>query len=392
FIQMGAHGSHSKKEDFPNLNHDQAKALLANLSKHTTAHTFSEADVSTILPYWGGFAKVAFANLAKKESSKKVDRLPFSLLVQQANLLEGIASEQADGLTNLFGDKWREALVDCSRHLLALTNEDTLALLSILRSDKSSSLTNLLTANRLAAELVHLPFKELLEKESKPPIAKLHGNTVLLSRASQVVLRAHIPVEYRQNWDLIFSTNEHGSSFAQLSHQVDGQGPCIVVVRTTKNRVFGCYASHGFHIGPTYHGDTLCFLFSVVPEIRVFEPTGFNKKYCYLNIHQETLPNGLGIGGNDINWPFFISEQFSTGMATPHSSSFEKCDLAGESRFEIDALEIWRVGPPPQKKKERSILDKDPQAQALLEIAGKEMHSEGFREKKPILDDDDDEE
>lgn len=45
----------------------------------------------------------AYRNL-RKEGSKK-DRLPFSLLVQQANLLEGIASEQADGLTNLFGEK-----------------------------------------------------------------------------------------------------------------------------------------------------------------------------------------------------------------------------------------------------------------------------------------------
>lgn len=34
----------------------------------------------------------------------------------------------------------------------------------------------------------------------------------------------------------------------------------------------------------------------------------------------------------------------------------------------------------------------DPQAQALLEIAGKQMHSEGFRDAKPILDDDNDEE
>lgn len=35
---------------------------------------------------------------------------------------------------------------------------------------------------RLAAELVHLPFKELLESESKPPMAKLSGNTAILSR------------------------------------------------------------------------------------------------------------------------------------------------------------------------------------------------------------------
>ncbi|GMR60877.1 hypothetical protein PMAYCL1PPCAC_31072, partial [Pristionchus mayeri] len=353
---MGANNSHAKKENFRSLNDDQIMTLQNNLKKHTTSTTFSVTDVSSILPYWGEYAKVAFENLARKEGSIK-GQLPFSLLVQQANLLEGIASEQADELINLFGDKWREALVTCSRHLLSLSSEDAAALLSVLGAHEYSNLTNLLTANRLAAELVRLPFKELLEMESTPPIAILNGKTSLLSRAAQVVLRAHIPVEYRQTWDLLFSSDWHGS-FSLLTYLVDGEGPCFVVVKTTKNRVFGCYASNGFHVDHTYLEDPLCFLFSLAPEIRVYEPTGLRETYCYINIQPEVQPRGLKVYGSNICWPFFICEEYGKGMTTPHSSSFEKCDLAGEANFKIDTLEIWRVGPPQKRKKERSILDK----------------------------------
>jgi len=41
-----------------------------------------------------------------------------------------------------------------------------------------------------------------------------------------------------------------------------------------------------------------------------------------------------------------------------------------------------------QTKGKKSILDVDPEAQALLEMTGKSRHSEGLRE--PIEDEDDD--
>lgn len=44
-----------------------------------------------------------------------------------------------------------------------------------------------------------------------------------------------------------------------------------------------------------------------------------------------------------------------------------------------------------QKKGKKSILDVDPQAQALLEMAGKSRQSEGLREPMEEDEDDDDE-
>ncbi|KAF8387543.1 hypothetical protein PRIPAC_76685 [Pristionchus pacificus] len=345
---MGAAES-AVAEKFCNLNADQLEAVRGNIKKVTVQDGLSEHD------------------------------------------FQGIASDQAEALTNLFDAKWQEAIVACVCSLLQLPSAESAALLAFLQKDKSSNLTNMITSNRLLGELVHLPFKHLLSSK-KSIMPKLSGNTTLLTPVAQLAIRSHIPVEFRDKWQLLFSSNQHGSSFSQMAQRVDGQGPCLLIIRSTKGHVFGLFASHGFVSGPTYTGDSLSFLFSLSPSIGIHEATGFCKKYCYLNQQQETLPNGMGIGGSsDDNWPLFLSEDYGSGIACANSSAFEKCDLAGEKHFEIHTLEVWRVGPPPAvKQTEKSILDKDPQAQALLELAGKKMHSTAYRDPAPLLSDGED--
>ena len=40
-------------------------------------------------------------------------------------------------------------------------------------------------------------------------------------------------------------------------------------------------------------GDSHCFLFSVKPTMGVYQPTGYNENYMYLNMGMQTMPNGL---------------------------------------------------------------------------------------------------
>ncbi|PIO70872.1 hypothetical protein TELCIR_07259 [Teladorsagia circumcincta] len=147
-------------------------------------------------------------------------------------------------------------------------------------------------------------------------------------------------------------------------------------------------------MGPNYHGDATSFLFEVKPQLRVFSATGMTNDYAYLNVQQVSLPNGLGMGGHESVWPFFIDEDYGTGISMANISSFEKCHLAGCDRFEISNIEVWRVGEKPAlpfgdeiKRSEKSIIDKvDPEAVALLELSGRTMHSEAYREPAPLLD------
>lgn len=40
-------------------------------------------------------------------------------------------------------------------------------------------------------------------------------------------------------------------------------------------------------------GDSQCFLFRLKPNMGVYQPTGYNENYMYLNMGMQTMPNGL---------------------------------------------------------------------------------------------------
>ncbi|CAI4225356.1 unnamed protein product [Auanema sp. JU1783] len=225
----------------------------------------------------------------------------------------------------------------------------------------------------------------------------LNGSRMIMAPTPALaVLNSFMPMDRREKWHLLFDSVVHGSSFSQLFSRVNGEGPCIILVESTKGAIFGCFASEGLVSGPQYRGDERCFLFEIKPNLRVHMATGRSTNYGYLNVQQSTLPNGLGMGGYETTWPFFMHEEFGSGICIANMTSFEKCEVAGESEFQIKSVEAWRIGEKPKLSEEeeerirteKSIIDKDPEAKALLEMSGHKMHSEAYREPQPILDED----
>ncbi|XP_075017610.1 MTOR-associated protein MEAK7 isoform X5 [Calonectris borealis] len=140
-------------------------------------------------------------------------------------------------------------------------------------------------------------------------------------------------------------------------------------------------------------GDNRCFLFSVFPSLAVYTYTGYNDHYMYLNHGQQTMPNGLGMGGQHGYFGLWIDSDYGKGhsKAKPRCTTYNSPQLSAKEDFTLDAMEVWAVGDLPESagtKGKKSILDIDPEAQALLEMAGKSRQSEGLRE--PIEEDDDD--
>lgn len=72
-----------------------------------------------------------------------------------------------------------------------------------------------------------------------------------------------------------------------------GQGPSVLIIEDRNGYIFGGFASHSWALGPKYYGNESCFLFTLSPKMRVFPSTGYNNHYMYLNLHQQTMPNGL---------------------------------------------------------------------------------------------------
>ncbi|GMR62271.1 hypothetical protein PMAYCL1PPCAC_32466, partial [Pristionchus mayeri] len=79
----------STTEKFPNLNADQLATVRGNIKKVTVQEGLTEQDFQKLLPHWGSFVSVAFMNLASNHGLENY-RLPFSALVSQVNLLEGM--------------------------------------------------------------------------------------------------------------------------------------------------------------------------------------------------------------------------------------------------------------------------------------------------------------
>uniref|UniRef100_A0A1A7YDI7 MTOR-associated protein MEAK7 n=2 Tax=Iconisemion striatum TaxID=60296 RepID=A0A1A7YDI7_9TELE len=216
----------------------------------------------------------------------------------------------------------------------------------------------------------------------------------LLDLPTLMFLAPQIPDGFSAPWRLVFSTHLHGESFTKMVSGLMHHGPTLLLTRDTKGHVFGGFASQTWEIKPQFQGDSRCFLFSVFPTLRVYTATGYNEHFMYLNQHQQTMPNGLGMGGQHDYFGLWLDSDFGRGhsRARPKCTTFGSPQLSGDEDFTLDSVEVWAVGKPPQPAEDeeeegkKSILNVDPEVQAMMELTGKTLHSEGFRELEEDLD------
>uniref|UniRef100_A0A8C5QP75 MTOR-associated protein MEAK7 n=1 Tax=Leptobrachium leishanense TaxID=445787 RepID=A0A8C5QP75_9ANUR len=212
----------------------------------------------------------------------------------------------------------------------------------------------------------------------------------LLDLPSVIYLNSHLPYEVQHRWRLLFSTRLHGESFSKLCGCIVDQGPCLLVLKDSDGFIFGGFASQEWEVKPQYRGDTRCFLFTASPKLNVYTCTGYNDHYMYLNHGQQTMPNGLGMGGQHNYFGLWLDSDYGTGhsKAKPRCTTYNSPQLSSKEDFSIDALEVWAVGDVPEHllaKNKKSILDADPEVRALLEMTGKARQSDGLRD---VVDDD----
>ncbi|KAI1904565.1 hypothetical protein AGOR_G00006940 [Albula goreensis] len=186
-----------------------------------------------------------------------------------------------------------------------------------------------------------------------------------LFRMSGVALYLELVLpDHSASWRLLFSTRLHGESFTRMVSSCTRRGPTLLLLRDSDGHQFGGFASHSWDIKPQFQGDSRCFLFSVFPSLRVFTCTGYNEHYMYLNQGQQTMPNGLGMGGQHNYFGFVPSALRQGGL------HLGKCGSVGVGQLPEEL----------QAEGKRSVLDMDPETQAIMEMAGKTLHSQGLRE------------
>jgi len=194
-------------------------------------------------------------------------------------------------------------------------------------------------------------------------------------------LNFQLPHEVRHIWRPLFNLDEHGESFSKLTGCILNQGPTIIVVWDDQGNVFGGFATDSWKMGPKFCGKPETFLFHLHPKMNIYDSTPYNNNYQYFNLKQKTMPNGLGMGGQLDYFGLWIDSEFGTVITSPTCSTYHSAQL-GQLEGKISKLEVFGVGDLNEVDLEagKSVLDMDPEAQAVLEMMGKTFHSKVIRE------------
>ncbi|KAH8411890.1 hypothetical protein KR222_001284 [Zaprionus bogoriensis] len=228
-------------------------------------------------------------------------------------------------------------------------------------------------------------------------------------------INAQLPREMRHKWRFLFSSKIHGESFSTMLGKMLDKGPTLFFIEDEDQYIFGGYAPESWALKPQFAGNDSSLLYTLSPAMRCFSATGYNDHYQYLNLNQQTMPNGLGMGGQFEFWGLWLDCMFGEGQSVESCTTYgdyvqlrsvlDKITLnklyiyffvisySKKKQFKIRNLEVWAVGDLPVKDDEegggegqkRSVLDGNLEDRAMLEIAGKQMHSDGLRE--PGMDD-----
>ncbi|XP_059917032.1 MTOR-associated protein MEAK7-like isoform X1 [Gadus macrocephalus] len=255
----------------------------------------------------------------------------------------------------------------------------------VFRVSQVAAYLELLVSEGLAVVLPSRPPLTLLPACLEAPWSKLK---CLLDLPTLMFLAPQLPDSYSAPWRLLFTTQLHGESFSRMVAGLSKRGPTLLLIRDTRGHVFGAFASHAWEVKPQFQGDSRCFLFSVYPRLRVYTATGYNQHFMYLNQNQQTMPNGLGMGGQHGYFGLWLDSDFGRGhsRARPKCTTYGSPQLSGDEEFTLDYAEVWAVGKPPEPEEgeegrgKRSVLDMDPEVQAMMEMAGKTLHSQGLRQ------------
>lgn len=209
----------------------------------------------------------------------------------------------------------------------------------------------------------------------------------ILGLEDVLFLNLSLPHELRNEWRFLFSSQVHGESFSTMLGRIVMQGATIIIIQDMNNHVFGGFASESWKLGPNFIGNQTSFLFKLEPEIMTFSSTNYNNHYQYLNLHQQTMPNGLLMGGQ-LNYPgLWLDCEYGTGKSSLSCTTFQNyVQLSGKENFKIKHCEVWGVGPEPKSdakedaREMRSVLNQDPTSKVMLELSGRKLYSEGLRD------------
>ncbi|CAL4124990.1 unnamed protein product [Meganyctiphanes norvegica] len=157
--------------------------------------------------------------------------------------------------------------------------------------------------------------------------------------------------------ELVYTTEEHGCSLTTFFLRCQKFAPTLLLVRTTKDYVFGAYLSSPwatrnkqdeFGNRQTYFGTGESFLFSLRPQSARYEWVGINQQKsggptlehsAELFMHADNTMLSIGGGGGQ---GIQLDEELRFGK-TEWCQTFNNPPLCPESDFEVKVIEVYSL-------------------------------------------------
>lgn len=176
-----------------------------------------------------------------------------------------------------------------------------------------------------------------------------------------------------QEWKLLYHSALNGLSFATFMGNISsGDGPTVIIIKDTEGYIYGGYASQPWERQSDFYGDMKSFLFQLYPRASIFRPTGANNnlQWCASNFSSDSIPNGIGFGGQANHFGLFLSANFDQGHSFTCPTFNNPC-LSKTSQIHPEVIECW------------GVMSKDAQNEKSEGVKGSVL--ERFKEDRNML-------
>jgi hypothetical protein len=174
------------------------------------------------------------------------------------------------------------------------------------------------------------------------------------------------------SWTSIYNTAEHGFNITTFYRRAADRSPSLLIVKDSRNFVFGCFVNSAWHAEPQYYGTGESFVFSLQPKFEVFHWTRKNSNFIcsradfsmslvllrmfFTNIILFQLPLAAGTIHSVLpllsiasltsfffysgNFALWLDNEFNHGTSRTSSTYDNPCLASGEE-FSCVRLEVW---------------------------------------------------
>jgi hypothetical protein len=280
---------------------------------------------------------------------------------------------------------------------------------------------------------------------------------LLLTPATALALAPHVPDPRRRDrWHLIYCSARHGKSWSSLCGRLRAAGAAaaqavearadaaalaaaaaggggargraaaraaavapisardedagppatLVLVRDGGGAVFGGAAFAAWQRRPSFYGgdaSSSAFLFALSPALRVHHASGINANAQFFSGAGppfQSLPNGLGMGGQLGAFGLFVDAKLERGHSRPNATfaCAPLCSPPGQD-FDVAEVEVWALLTPDEEEVVEeegaprgggrgggggggsTVLDRAAETRAFMQVAGLAAdHSAGVRD------------